>query len=93
MRWHHERLDGTGFPDGLIGEQIPITARIVSVVDAFDAMTTTRAYRTNQSSDDSWAELQRCAGQQFDPAVVEAFSGDPFPIRESCLPDPSALAA
>jgi putative two-component system response regulator len=73
VRWHHERLDGTGFPDGLIGEQIPITARIVSVVDAFDAMTTTRAYRAHQSSDDSWAELQRCAGQQFDPAVVEAF--------------------
>jgi response regulator RpfG family c-di-GMP phosphodiesterase len=73
VRWHHERLDGTGFPDGLIGEQIPITARIVSVVDAFDAMTTTRAYRKNQSADDSWAELQRCAGKQFDPEVVEAF--------------------
>jgi len=73
VRWHHERLDGTGFPDGLIGEQIPLTARIVCVVDAFDAMTTTRAYRENQSIDDSWAELHRVAGRQFDPTVIEAF--------------------
>jgi putative two-component system response regulator len=73
VRWHHERLDGTGFPDGLRGDQIPLTARIVSVVDAFDAMTTTRAYREFQPTESSIAELQRNAGQQFDPEVVAAF--------------------
>lgn len=80
VRWHHERLDGTGFPDGLRGEQIPLTARIVSVVDAFDAMTTTRAYRDYQAIDASLEELRRCAGKQFDPAVVEGFLAA-FPDR------------
>ncbi len=74
VRWHHERLDGTGFPDGLRGDQIPMTARIVSVVDAFDAMTSTRAYRGLQPSDVAMAELQRNSGLQFDPAVVSAFA-------------------
>lgn len=73
VRWHHERLDGTGFPDGLTGEQIPVAARVVSVVDAFDAMTTTRTYRENQSIDQAWNELRTWAGRQFDPDVVEAF--------------------
>jgi response regulator RpfG family c-di-GMP phosphodiesterase len=86
VRWHHERLDGTGFPDGLVGDQIPIAARIVSVVDAFDAMTSTRAYREHQGAQVSIAELQRCAGRQFDPRIVEAFLGaypgpDALPIR------------
>lgn len=82
-RWHHERLDGTGFPDGLTGQQIPVTARIVSVVDAFDAMTTTRSYRENQSIDGAWTELQRCAGRQFDPDVIAAF--------RAAFPDSAAL--
>jgi response regulator RpfG family c-di-GMP phosphodiesterase len=73
VRWHHERLDGSGFPDGLVAHQIPIAARVVSVVDAFDAMTTTRAYRSHQVADAAVTELQRCAGSQFDPAVVAAF--------------------
>jgi response regulator RpfG family c-di-GMP phosphodiesterase len=73
VRWHHERLDGSGFPDGLVAHQIPIAARIVCVVDAFDAMTTTRAYRDHQLAAAAIAELQRCAGKQFDPAVVTAF--------------------
>ncbi|HEY8062781.1 MAG TPA: HD domain-containing phosphohydrolase [Gemmatimonadales bacterium] len=73
VRWHHERLDGSGFPDGLVAHQIPIAARIVCVVDAFDAMTTTRAYRDHQLAEAAIAELRRCAGQQFDPAVVTAF--------------------
>lgn len=73
VRWHHERLDGSGFPDGLVAHQIPIAARVVSVVDAFDAMTTTRAYRSHQVADAAVTELQRCAGTQFDPAVVAAF--------------------
>ena len=73
VRWHHERLDGTGFPDGLRGEEIPLAARIVSVVDAFDAMTSTRAYREFQSTERSLLELQRHVGKQFDPDVVNAF--------------------
>jgi HD-GYP domain-containing protein (c-di-GMP phosphodiesterase class II) len=73
VRWHHERLDGSGFPDGLVAHQIPMTARIVCVVDAFDAMTTTRAYRPYQATETALAELKRCAGKQFDPDVIEAF--------------------
>ncbi|MBL0171721.1 MAG: response regulator [Gemmatimonadaceae bacterium] len=73
VRWHHERIDGTGFPDGLSGDQIPVTARIVSVVDAFDAMTTTRPYRLGQPAELAWAELDRGAGQQFDRDVISAF--------------------
>jgi putative nucleotidyltransferase with HDIG domain len=73
VRSHHERLDGSGFPDGLVGDAIPVEARIVAVVDAYDAMTTTRAYRPSRRPADAVAELLRCAGSQFDPEVVEAF--------------------
>lgn len=73
VRWHHEHLDGRGFPDGLTGSSIPQPARIVSVADAFDAMTTTRAYRPPRSPAEGVEELKRCAGAQFDPKVVEAF--------------------
>lgn len=73
VRWHHERMDGSGFPDGLTGDAIPEAARIICVVDAFDAMTTTRAYRANHTVEHAMEELSRCAGPQFDPRVVEAF--------------------
>lgn len=73
VRSHHERLDGTGFPDGLAGDAIPEAARIVCVVDAFDAMTTTRAYRASHTREHALQELAAWAGRQFDPAVVEAF--------------------
>jgi len=73
VRSHHERLDGTGFPDGLRGDEIPMEARIVAVVDAFDAMTTTRAYRPLRRPAEALAELRLCARTQFDPQVVEAF--------------------
>jgi cyclic di-GMP phosphodiesterase len=84
-RSHHERMDGAGFPDSLQGEQIPLEARIVSVVDAFDAMTTNRAYRKPRSASDAIQELRRCAGAHFDPDVVEAFlsahgNGSALPI-------------
>jgi putative nucleotidyltransferase with HDIG domain len=72
-RSHHERLDGTGFPDGLAGDHIPIEARIVAVVDAFDAMTTNRAYRPSRPAEHAIQELRRCAGVHFDTDVVEAF--------------------
>lgn len=73
VRHHHERFDGMGYPDKLAGESIPFGARIIAVVDAFDAMTTERAYRRAISTDAAFAELRRCAGTQFDPAVVDAF--------------------
>jgi diguanylate cyclase (GGDEF)-like protein len=73
VRASHERLDGSGYPDGLRGEEIPIGARIISVCDAFDAMTSKRAYRATMSPSAALAELHRCAGTHFDPDVVAAF--------------------
>lgn len=73
IRHHHERFDGTGYPDGLKGEDIPLGARIVCVADAFDAMTTERAYRKAMTVDEAVAELRRQAGRQFDPEVVDKF--------------------
>ena len=71
---HHERWDGSGYPDRLRGEEIPLGARIIFVADAFDAMTSERVYRKPLAESDAVAELERCAGSQFDPAIVEAFS-------------------
>jgi response regulator RpfG family c-di-GMP phosphodiesterase len=73
VRSHHERIDGSGFPDSLRGNQIPIEARIVAVVDAFDAMTTNRAYRPSRPAPEAFQELRRWAGIHFDAEVVEAF--------------------
>jgi two-component system, cell cycle response regulator len=73
VRSSHERWDGGGYPDGVLGEAIPLGARIIAVCDAYDAMTTTRPYREAMSEDDAMAELRRCAGHQFDPSVVAAF--------------------
>ncbi|HEY0416982.1 MAG TPA: HD domain-containing phosphohydrolase [Gaiellaceae bacterium] len=72
---HHERWDGSGYPDGLAGDEIPLGARIVFVADAFDAMTFGRLYRTALTRDEALAEVERCAGAQFDPQVVRAFVG------------------
>jgi two-component system cell cycle response regulator len=74
VRSSHERWDGGGYPDALAGEEIPLGARIVSVCDAFDAMVADRPYRAGMDATDALAELERCAGSQFDPAVVAAFS-------------------
>ena len=70
---HHERWDGSGYPDGLGTDRIPLGARIIFVADAFDAMTSDRLYRPALSADDAVAEMERCAGTQFDPDVVNAF--------------------
>lgn len=70
---HHERWDGSGYPDGLMREMIPLGARIFAVADAFDAMTTDRPYRQAMSYDDACAEIAQHSDKQFDPAVVEAF--------------------
>jgi putative nucleotidyltransferase with HDIG domain len=69
---HHESPDGRGYPFGLRGPDIPLAASIVHVADAYDAMTSARAYRPPRSSADACAELERCSGTQFDPACVEA---------------------
>jgi diguanylate cyclase (GGDEF)-like protein len=71
---HHERWDGAGYPDGLSGDRIPLGARIIFVTDAYDAMTTDRIYRAKRSSEAALAELERCAGTQFDPGIVAAFA-------------------
>ena len=72
VRASHEDYDGSGYPDGLAGEEIPIEARIVTCCDAFSAMTTTRSYRRAMSVEDAIAELRRCVGTQFDPQVAGA---------------------
>lgn len=73
VRHHHEKYDGSGYPDGISGDKIPLIARIISVADAFDAMTSTRAYRTALPHEKALKELNDCSGKQFDPIVVEAF--------------------
>lgn len=78
VRYHHERLDGRGYPKGISGTQIPIESRVISAIDAFDAMTGDdeehrRAYRRCVTPEEGMAELKRCMGSQFDPEVVAAF--------------------
>jgi cyclic di-GMP phosphodiesterase len=75
IRNHHERWDGRGYPDGLRGEAIPMGARIVGVVDAFDAMVHARPYRAPRGGEAALAELRRGSGKQFDPALVPVFVG------------------
>jgi HD-GYP domain-containing protein (c-di-GMP phosphodiesterase class II) len=70
---HHERWDGSGYPCGLSGRLIPIEARLLAVADAFDAMTSERPYCAARTHADAFAEIDREAGRQFDPAIVEAF--------------------
>jgi len=70
VRSHHERWDGTGYPDGLAGEAIPLEARIVACCDAWNAMTTTRSYREAMPDEAAARELRAGAGSQFDPRVV-----------------------
>jgi HD-GYP domain-containing protein (c-di-GMP phosphodiesterase class II) len=73
IRHHHERFDGKGYPDGIQGEDIPLMARIIAVADTYDAMTSHRPYRSALSSAVALAEIKKCSGTQFDPAVVKAF--------------------
>ncbi len=73
IRHHHERFDGSGYPDGLTGENIPFEARIISIVDAFDAMTSLRPYRREMSQEDALVEMDKGKGKQFDPKILEIF--------------------
>ena len=88
VRAHHERIDGAGYPDHLVGTEIPLEARIIAVPDAFHAMTSIRPYTPVRSPVEAIAELQRCSGTQFEPEVVRAFValiGRRFATVEPCL--------
>lgn len=74
-KYHHERYDGKGYPEGLAGEEIPYVARIIGIADAYDAMTSNRVYRKRLSDEEVQAEIKRCAGTQFDPHMAETFLG------------------
>jgi diguanylate cyclase (GGDEF)-like protein/putative nucleotidyltransferase with HDIG domain len=87
---HHERWDGTGYPDRLPGPMIPLGARIIFVVDAYDAMTSDRVYRGRLRPHEALAELQRCAGTQFDPVVVDALAEE---LELAGVAQPTALAS
>ena len=75
VRWHHERWDGSGYPDGLRGEEIPLTARILCVADVYDALTTTRSYRPALSRDEALTIMERDVGRFFDPQLFPVFRG------------------
>ncbi len=94
VRHHHERFDGSGYPDGLSGERIPLAARVFAVADSFDAMTSDRPYRSAMGVERALAEVQGGAGTQLDPQIVRVFvqmiRGDP-PVLEA--PDEGGLSA
>jgi len=74
IQHHHERFDGTGYPDGLVGEQIPLGARIIAISDSYDSMTSARPYRKPLSNGEAENELRSWSGKQFDPELVSVFS-------------------
>ena len=73
VKYHHERYDGRGYPEGIKGEEIPLNARIILIADTFDAMTSTRPYRKGLPFETAFAELREFGGTQFDPNIVEKF--------------------
>jgi putative two-component system response regulator len=83
VRHHHERYDGAGYPDGLLGDEIPVGARIIAVADTFDAATSPRPYRPAMSLREAQALLDSGAGSQFDPEVISAFRGRYSGLRGS----------
>ena len=90
IRHHHERFDGAGYPDGLIGEAIPLEARIIAISDAFDAMTSLRPHRPLLPFEDVLVEMERGKGRQFDPKILEVFLGEEiYKFRGKTLQPPS----
>lgn len=90
VRAHHERWDGGGYPDQLMGKEIPLAARIVAVCDAYHAITTERCYRPARTVEAARAELRKEAGRQFDPLVVDAFLDELY--EPQARPRPSATS-
>jgi energy-coupling factor transport system substrate-specific component len=88
-RYHHERYDGRGYPDGLKGDEIPLFGRIIGVADAFDAMTSNRVYRNSMDTDYVMNEMKRGRGTQFDPDALDAF----FRLVDKGIIDPDAIYA
>jgi diguanylate cyclase (GGDEF)-like protein len=93
VRSSHEWWDGSGYPDGLAGADIPLGARIITVCDAYAAMTADRPYRRAIAEADALAELRRCAGSQFDPAVVDAFCAVTAELRSAAPPSAHVAAS
>lgn len=93
IRHHHERWDGEGYPDGLIGEQIPLGARIVALADAYDAIVRGRPYRPARSHEQAIDELRRCSGSQFDPGLVPLFIDETERVESGVPPSVDLPAA
>jgi HD-GYP domain-containing protein (c-di-GMP phosphodiesterase class II) len=93
VRHHHERYDGNGYPDGLVGEQIPLQSRIIFAADAFEAMTSDRSYRKAPGRDFALAELRRHSGTQFDPTIVTALCQALNPSADIPRPTPPNAGA
>jgi HD-GYP domain-containing protein (c-di-GMP phosphodiesterase class II) len=89
VKHHHEYYDGSGYPNRLVGEQIPLGARVIAIADAFDTITSERAYKKPRPIDDALAEIERCAASQFDPKFVRAFVEI---IRKPSQPQPQPEA-
>lgn len=79
VRWHHERVDGTGYPDGLMGDAIPLPARILAIAEAYEAITHRRPFREALEPDEALAELQRLAGIAYDPRLIDSFANNVYP--------------
>ena len=88
---HHEFFDGSGYPDGLAGSQIPLGARIIAIADAYDTITSERTYKKARTPDEAFLELDRCGNAQFDPELVRVFVSRlrelPNPIILNSVPD------
>lgn len=91
-RYHHERWDGGGYPEGLKGDHIPLVGQILAVCDSYDAMTSKRAYRDSRPHVDAVAEVERCSGVQFSPRVASAFLGLPASVFEAAQEEVPASA-
>lgn len=87
-RYHHERWDGTGYPEGLKGDHIPLVGQILAVCDSYDAMTTKRSYRNSRSHDDAMEEVKQCSGVHFSPRVADAFVALPRRLFEGIRTSP-----
>ena len=90
VKHHHERVDGTGYPDGLSGDDIPLGARIIAVVEAYDNMIVDLPWRARSTEEEALGELRACSGTQFDGRVVEAFAAA---LRKRAGESPAELAA